>query len=94
MGDTSPPPHPIPVPSPACHRLPHPIPSPHQPVRHTGRRELSFQSLGRPVLDDKLPALTQKWLVVDVLLMFTETVGLLRTGAQDGHLDFHTAPEP
>ena len=23
----------------------------------------------------------------------TETVGLLRTGAQDGHLDFHTAPE-
>ena len=24
---------------------------------------------------------------------FTETVGLLGTGAQDGHLDFHTAPE-
>ena len=23
----------------------------------------------------------------------TETVGLLRTGAQEGHLDFHTAPE-
>ena len=23
----------------------------------------------------------------------TETVGLLRTGAQDVHLDFHTAPE-
>ena len=23
----------------------------------------------------------------------TETVGLLGTGAQDGHLDFHTAPE-
>ena len=23
----------------------------------------------------------------------TETVGLLRTGAQDGHFDFHTAPE-
>jgi len=23
----------------------------------------------------------------------TETVGLLETGAQDGHLDFHTAPE-
>ena len=22
----------------------------------------------------------------------TETVGLLGTGAQDGHLDFHTAP--
>ena len=23
----------------------------------------------------------------------TETVGLLETGAQDDHLDFHTAPE-
>ena len=23
----------------------------------------------------------------------TETAGLLGTGAQDGHLDFHTAPE-
>ena len=23
----------------------------------------------------------------------TETVGLLGTGAQDGHLDFHTAPQ-
>ena len=23
----------------------------------------------------------------------SETVGLLGTGAQDGHLDFHTAPE-
>ena len=23
----------------------------------------------------------------------TETLGLLGTGAQDGHLDFHTAPE-
>ena len=23
----------------------------------------------------------------------TETVGILGTGAQDGHLDFHTAPE-
>ena len=27
-------------------------------------------------------------------LTSTETVGLLGTGAQDGHLDFHTAPEP
>ena len=25
--------------------------------------------------------------------MSTETVGLLGTGALDGHLDFHTAPE-
>ena len=23
----------------------------------------------------------------------TETIGLLGTGAQDGHLDFHTAPD-
>ena len=33
---------------------------------------------------------------VDLLLKCcftsTETVGLLGTGAQDGHLDFHTAP--
>ena len=25
--------------------------------------------------------------------MSTETAGLLGTGAQDSHLDFHTAPE-
>ena len=25
--------------------------------------------------------------------MSTETVGLLGTGAQEGHLDFHTTPE-
>ena len=25
--------------------------------------------------------------------MSIETVGVLGTGAQDGHLDFHTAPE-
>ena len=33
--------------------------------------------------------------VVEVLCCFTstETVGLSGTGAQDGHLDFHTAPE-
>ena len=38
------------------------------------------------------------WLCETVLLeccfTSTETVGLLRTGAQDSHLDFHTAPEP
>ena len=32
------------------------------------------------------------WLSV-ALRPGTETVGLLRTGAQDVHLDFHTAPE-
>ena len=31
--------------------------------------------------------------VVECCFMSTETVGLLGTGAQDGHLDFHTAPE-
>ena len=36
------------------------------------------------------------WLgqLVEVLFFkFTETVGLLGTGAQHGHLGFHTAPE-
>ena len=32
-------------------------------------------------------------LMVEVLFTSTETVGLLGTGAQDGHLDFHAAPE-
>ena len=31
--------------------------------------------------------------VVECCFTSTETVGLLGTGAQDGHLDFHTAPE-
>ena len=30
--------------------------------------------------------------VVEFCFTSTETVGLLGTGAQDGHLDFHTAP--
>ena len=33
------------------------------------------------------------WLMVQCCFTSTETVGLLGTGAQDGHLDFHTAPE-
>ena len=32
------------------------------------------------------------WLV-ECCFTPSETVGLLGTGAQDGHLDFHTAPE-
>jgi len=32
------------------------------------------------------------WLA-ECCFTFTETVGLLGTGAQDVHLDFHTAPE-
>ena len=31
--------------------------------------------------------------MVESCFTATETVGLLGTGAQDGHLDFHTAPE-
>ena len=31
--------------------------------------------------------------VVECCFTSTETVGLLGTGAQDGHLDFHTPPE-
>ena len=31
--------------------------------------------------------------LVDCCLTSTETVGILGTGAQDVHLDFHTAPE-
>ena len=31
--------------------------------------------------------------LVECCFTATETVGLLGTGAQDGHLDFHTAPE-
>ena len=31
--------------------------------------------------------------VVEVLIMPTETIGLLGMGAQDGHLDSHTVPE-
>ena len=30
--------------------------------------------------------------LVEYLFTSTETVGLLGTGAQDGHPDFHTAP--
>ena len=33
-----------------------------------------------------------RWLV-ECCFTSTETVGLLGTEAQDGHLDFHTAPE-
>ena len=31
--------------------------------------------------------------LVECCFTSAETVGLLGTGAQDGHLDFHTAPE-
>ena len=31
--------------------------------------------------------------LVECCFTSTETIGLLGTGAQDSHLDFHTAPE-
>ena len=37
--------------------------------------------------------LTKSAYLVECCFTSTETVGLLGTGAQDGHLDFHTAPE-
>ena len=37
--------------------------------------------------------LYQLMLLLKCCFTSTETVGLLGTGAQDGHLDFHTAPE-
>ena len=45
---------------------------------------------------DALPLATPKRLtssLVECCFTSTETVGLLGTGAQDGHLDFHTVPE-
>ena len=35
----------------------------------------------------------RKWFLLKCCFTSTETVGLLGTGAQDVHLDFHTAPE-
>ena len=41
---------------------------------------------------DRQPVVFTSWLV-ECCFTSTETVGLLGTGSQDGHLDFHTAPE-
>ena len=38
-------------------------------------------------------AALRPWTLVERCFTSTETVGLLGTGAQDGHLDFQTAPE-
>ena len=51
-----------------------------------------------PSLEEGCLPESESWSVLSVLLLkccftSTETVGLLGTGAQDGHLDFHTAPE-
>ena len=39
------------------------------------------------------PPLPSQMMMMKCCITSTETVGLLGTGAQDGHLDFHTAPE-
>ena len=49
-------------------------------------------------LKDEIPrracySLGTLWLMVECCFTSTETVGLLGTGAQGGHLDFHTPPE-
>ena len=38
-------------------------------------------------------SIVRVYTLVECCFTSTETVGLLGTGAQDGHLDFHTAPE-
>ena len=48
---------------------------------------------GGPVVVEPLIALLRSHVQVQCCFTSTETVGLLGTGAQDGHLDFHTAPE-
>ena len=53
---------------------------------HRNRRLIRDRSPGRP------PRLSHSSRV-QCCFTSTETVGLLGTGAQDGHLDFHTAPE-
>ena len=40
-----------------------------------------------------LPLAGRNGWLVECCFTSTETVGLLGTGAQDGHLDFDTAPE-
>ena len=47
-----------------------------------------FAAAVRPSLASQLG-----WLAEVLLRPATETVGLLGTGAQDGHFDFHTTPE-
>ena len=54
---------------------------------------------GHFVFDCRLYSRNDVFIDVEVVLLAdccftsTETIGLLGTRAQDGHLDFHTAPE-
>ena len=65
----------------------------HSLNKHSGelRRRLAI-----PLREEKALATCTRSLVnasVECCFTSTETVGLLGTGAQDGHLDFHKAPE-
>ena len=67
------------------------------PMWRIQRSSLILSSLARVAslaLDHGHPALNLFFLkLLKCCFTSTETVGLLGTGAQDGHLDFHTAPE-
>ena len=53
---------------------------------------LNFKHKRSKLRDDPDFQLVKDWLI-ECCFTSTETVGLLGTGAQDGHLHFHTAPE-
>ena len=59
----------------------------------TGNRFVTPYQRGGPQNDRQVPDADRQGLVVDCCFTATETVGLLGTGGQDGHHDFHTVPE-
>ena len=61
---------------------------------HRNRRLIRDGSPGRtPRLSHNSEALRIGAFIVQCCFTYTETVGLIGTGTQDGHLDFHTALE-
>ena len=74
--------------------------NPRGPLRHPDflwadtselvKRETDFSPLASP---NPGYAHTRLGDLVEYCFTSTKTVGLLGTGTQDGHLDFHTAPE-
>ena len=60
---------------------------------HRNRRFIRDGSPGRPPRLSQQLLSSARMLLVECCFTFTETVGLLGTGAQDVHLNFHTAPE-
>ena len=66
--------------------------------RHANIMHEIYDNVGLNVLRCRADMLETNMKFINLLLLkccftSTETVGLLRTGAQDGHFDFHTAPE-